>query len=238
VPPKTDATPKSGTKKAPAAKRRVAKAPTKRRTSPKAPRTAPKPAPKVKAPAPKVPSSPSATEPVESVQVADYKTTKTEPAEDPNLPPAKTFSELDMSLGWSLNQKGLAWTDLAAVARGPSRQWERWYRRTAEPERELLDETFFTLMDAVDGMVLNRGLLQTKLSRCQKLIVRHAGSAGERRYDGLSHRFANLQRDVGFSPLRREAVAISAEISLLETDLKVFASQTKHESRTSTTTSE
>ncbi len=218
---------------------RVAKRPAKRPAAPK-PRPAAKPSP----PRAKIPSTPVPTPappvddgPVETVEVTDYKTTKTEPAEDPGAPPAKPFSELDMSLGWSLNQKGLAWADLAAVAKRPTRQWERWYKRTSEPDRELLDETFFALMDAVDGMVLNRGLLQTKLARCQELIVQQAGHAGERRYDGLGTRFKALQRDVGFSPLRREAVAISAEISLLETDLKVFVSQAKRRSRTSTTTS-
>ena len=195
--------------------------------------TRPTPAP----PPPAKPVQPDAPPPPD-VEVKDYKVAKTdEPKQpDPNAPPAKTFSELDMNLGWALNRKGLAWADLAAVASSPARQWGQWYKRTSEPERTLLEQTYTDLMDAVDSITVDAALLKTKLRRCNKILNRNASQAGQRRYDGLSSRFDSLTRDARFSPLRRDAAAISTEISLLETDLKVFESELKRQASTRTST--
>lgn len=228
--PKADSPKKARPKAASPSKRATKKKPPTRPTK----NTRPTPA---APPPPAKPVKPEAPPPPD-VEVKDYKVAKTdEPSKpDPSAPPAKTFSELDMNLGWALNRKGLAWADLAAVASSPARQWGQWYKRTSEPEPALLERTYSALMDAVDGIAVDAALLKAKLRRCKKILNRHASQAGQRRYDGLGSRYASLMRDAGFSPLRRDAAAISTEISLLETDLKVFESELKRQANTRTST--
>lgn len=214
---------------APAAPKEARPAPKpnpKRPARPKA--RAPEPsAPKREPPEPEpAPPKPAPAEPpVETVEATDYETAEAPP--DPNAPEPKSFSELDMNLGWALNQKGLAWADLSAVAPDAARQWARWYKRTSEPEQKVLDETYGALMDAVDTVEVDAALLGKKLARARRVLRRLASHTGEPRYDALEGRFSSLERDLSFSPLRREPVSIAAEITLLETDLAVFEAEAK-----------
>ncbi|MCA9555855.1 MAG: hypothetical protein KC933_37850, partial [Myxococcales bacterium] len=187
------------------------------------PAKAPEPEPKAPAVAPPPPAAP---EPVELVEVKDYET-KTSPAEpDPSAPPPKSFEELDPNLGWAVNQKGLAWTDLAEAAPEATRQWQRWYRKSAQPsDPRVVEQTFSTLMDALDGIEVDRALLERKLARCKRSVQKLAGSAGEPRYDSLKARYGELVKEVGFEPWRREGQALAVDITLLEADLRVLEAE-------------
>jgi serine/threonine protein kinase len=190
------------------------------------PKAPPEPTPPRVATPPAAVTPPPPEPPEEVVEVKDY-ATKAEPAApDPAAPPAKSFGELDINLGWAVNQKGLTWNDLAEAAPDAARQWQRWYKKSAqEPEPALVQSTFDALMDALDAMTVDRALLEKKLARCKKSVQKLGSSAGDPRFDNLKSRFADLARELGFEPLRREARTLAVDLSLLEADLRVMESE-------------
>lgn len=191
--------------------------------------------PKVKKPRPKKPAAKAPTptpepgkEPVKEPEPAATPDAGTAPVEevveielpkDEEPPPSgKTFRELDMSLGWALNAKGLSWDDLAAVAETDARRWSRWFKATKDPEPKVLDGTYNALIRAVDGITVDEALLEQKLGRAVKTLRRIRKDQRDDRYSMLASRRDALKREIAQRPLAKRPVDLAAEITLLEAD--------------------
>ena len=164
------------------------------------------------------------------------------PAARSSAPPepaaGRSFADLDQALGWARTEKGLSWNDVAALAPEPAKQWARLYRNPSETTGDAVAPTFEALMSAIQSATLDRGFLSEKVSRVKKALEAIPAGARDERWESLESRVREAGRAAAQDPLRRDPVALSSELTLLEADVAVQATKTKEapaRTRTSTT---
>lgn len=139
----------------------------------------------------------------------------------------KSFRDLDLAIGWALSRRGLAWEDLTSVEPTAARRWMSWYEATEEPPTLDLSETFQTLESAVGEIEIDSRLLQVKLSRIRHGIESAEGVDSSARLSILRDRYRALRRDVGLLPMPRSPNELAAELTLLESDVKVVEAEVR-----------
>ena len=139
----------------------------------------------------------------------------------------KSFKELDLAIGWALFQRGLAWEDLAAAAPEAAGRWSDWSQTSEEPPVVERSDTYRALENAVENIAIDAPLLQVKLAR-----IRHGLEAAESpktsaRVWMLRDRYRRLRRDVGRLPMPRSPLELAAELTVLESDVKVLEAEVR-----------
>ena len=189
---------------------------------PAVPRRAPPPPPVPPRPEPAAAGPP---EPRPRVETIDTVVERLAPAEP--LIFDRSFKELDLALGWALSKRGLAWEDLATAAPSAARRWSGWYRTTETPPVLDLTETYRALEAAVDRIEVDAPLLQVKLARIRHGLESAKGFETSARLGILQDRYRRLRREVGRIPLPRTPRDLAAELTNLESDVKVLEAEVR-----------
>ena len=194
-----------------------------------APKTAPSPpaarATPAKAPRSKKrpePSSSGAREPVEqraepaaTPPIADAAPPATEAPVSRTTPPVRV---LHGRLRQALLVRGLTFPDLLESAPVDARTWGRWLRGKVQPDEGLKQAHYATLLNAVERVEVDRGLLNRKLARAKKALDGVAASKRNERHAALASRYDDLVDAVADASPADDLAALAAQISRLELD--------------------
>ncbi len=136
------------------------------------------------------------------------------PKEDAPQDPPPSLETMSQDIHARLKEKGLSWTDLLEADSQPARQW-RSYKPKSPPPADRLQESYVTLIEAIDNIDVNRDFLVAKLARVQKALNRSASK--HKTTTELKRRHREIDARLGASSSQGlEPKSLAQEITKLE----------------------